>query len=202
MLRALTALLVLQALLAASGGSVTLPAGLVHVEDAGVRLNLTGGEYFVKAWRDGLQLAVLSKPMPLHAAVRVEGTLVNVSMPVGGCRVAWLDQPRGGGLLAVNSTGSATWILLDARGWSGLVLHCRGEVEVALVAGPAPAVERAESTITVLSPSELAGNQDLRAPQQGGLEGAALLAAAASLVVSVVAWVAERRVGGSVQGSP
>jgi hypothetical protein len=185
-------MLTLAALFAASGGHITLPKGPVYIEDAGVYVNSSGGTYLVKAWRDGFQLVVLSKPIPIHSIVKVEGGHVNITLLTGDCRTDWLNQSTPGSIgVSVNATTTRTHIQVELNdAWRALGLSCRGGVEVILLVGPGGNVVSTELTPVYT----LSSNQNARSLEGAKeLHDAAKVAVFASLTIAVVAWVVERR---------
>jgi len=193
-LKAVLAMLTLAMLFASSGSYVTLPKGSVYLEDAGIYLNSTGGVYFVKAWRDGFQLIVLTKPIPVHSIVRVEGSQVNITLLVGGCKKLWLNQnATNHAEPVINATTSRTSIRVEPDAWSSLGLSCQGGIEAIILIGPGGNVVSTELTpVYTLSTSS-------NAPSTEGLSSLhdmAKAATVASLAVAVVAWIVERRSGG------
>lgn len=195
-LKLLVAMLTLAALLSMSGGYITLPGGPVYIEEAGLYINASGGDYFVKAYQDGFRLVILSKPNPVYATVRVQGVQVNVTLAAAACRVEWLHQNTSGGVVAITEAppGSTT-VTLTVEAWRSLGLSCGGGVEVLIISGPGAGHEAPE--LTPAYPPAPQGSGCGGCP--GGLQGAAVLASVA-LAVSVVAWLVERRVGGGGEG--
>ncbi len=192
-MKAVIAMLTIAALFASSGGHVALPKGLVYLEDAGIYLNSTGGVYFVKAWRDGFQLIVLSKPIPVYTLVRVEGSHVNITLLAGGCRKVWFNQNATSHMEPViNASTSKTEIRVEPDTWRSLGISCRGGLEAIILIGP-----RENIVSTELTPVyTLSTSLNARSTQSAdNLHNAAEVAAIASLAAAVVAWIVERRSG-------
>ena len=192
-MKALLAMLTLTTLFATSGGYITLPKGLVYLDDVGVYLNSTGGEYFVKAWRDGFQLVVLTKPIPVHTIVRVGGSHVNIALLAGECNKVWFNQNATiHAEPVINTTTSRTNIRVEVNAWRSMGLRCRGGIEAIILVGPGESVVPAELTpvYTLSTNSKTRSTQGVNA-----LHYMAEFAAIVSLAVAVVTWIVERRSG-------